>query len=151
MAGSGWYPAAVDATTEKRESAEPLLLYDGSCGLCHRAVRWLLRADREGVLTFAPLQGETTDALRERFPQIPTDLSTVVLVDLGAVHLRSRAFIVVSRHLPYPWRINWWFRWMPRWLTDPFYRLVARIRYRLFGRRELCDLPNPDLATRFLP
>lgn len=130
----------------------PILLYDGVCGLCARSVRWILGHERDHVIQFAPLQGETAAALRARYPRIPDELSTVVLVDpdAGRVHLRSKAFFYAARHLRAPWRWLYGLRWIPGFLPDLGYRLVARLRYRLFGKKDSCELPAPDQRARFL-
>jgi len=140
--------AASHAT---RSEPGPIVLYDGTCGLCHRTVRWLLRHEREPVLRFAPLQGATAAALRARFPAIPTTLESVVLVDGERVLLRSKVFLYGARHLRRPWRWAYGLRWLPGVVLDLGYRLVARIRHRVWGRAELCDLPSPADRARFLP
>ncbi|MGH7338670.1 MAG: thiol-disulfide oxidoreductase DCC family protein, partial [Myxococcota bacterium] len=84
-------------------TARRIILYDGVCGLCSRTVQWLIPRDRDRVLRYAPLQGETAAALRERYPEIPRTLESVVLVDDGKVHLRSKAFLYGSRYLTRPW------------------------------------------------
>jgi predicted DCC family thiol-disulfide oxidoreductase YuxK len=128
------------------------LLYDGVCGLCHRSVRWLLAHEASGdaSLRFAPLQGETARELRRQFRQIPDELSTVVYVDHGRCYLRSKAFLQASRHLRWPWRLGYHLRWLPGPIVDLAYRLVARVRYRLWGKLAACDLPASGQATRFL-
>ena len=129
----------------------PVLLYDGVCGLCARSVRWILRHERDHAIRFAPLQGETAAALRAKHPRIPDALSTVVLVDGDRVHLRSKAFLHAARHLRAPWRWLAAFRWIPGFLPDLGYRVIARLRYRLFGRKDQCEIPAPDERARFLP
>jgi predicted DCC family thiol-disulfide oxidoreductase YuxK len=129
----------------------PIVLYDGTCGLCHKSVQWLLRHERDRVVQFAPLQGETADRLRARFPQIPRSLETVVLVDDDRAHLRSKAFLHVARHLRAPWRWAYAVRWLPGFVLDLGYRLVAALRYRIWGRADACDLPSPEQRARFLP
>ena len=131
--------------------AAPVILYDGTCGLCHRSVRWILRHERDHELQFAPLQGETAAQLRERHPAIPEDISTVVLVDESdRVRLRSKAFLYSARHLRAPWRWAYAVRWLPGFLLDLGYRVIAAIRYRVWGRAELCDLQSPEHRARFL-
>lgn len=131
--------------------AEPIVLYDGVCGLCSRSVRFLIRRDRDRVLRYAPLQGETAAKLRAQHPEIPDVLSSVVLVDGGKVRLRSKAFLYASRYLTRPWRWGWYLRWLPGFLIDLPYRLIARLRYRIWGKVDLCELPAPAQAALFLP
>jgi predicted DCC family thiol-disulfide oxidoreductase YuxK len=130
--------------------AAPVLLYDGTCGLCHRSVRWILRHERDHELAFAPLQGDTATELRARFPRIPHALESVVLVEDGRVHLRSKAFLYTARHLRAPWRWGYAVRWLPGFLLDLGYRVIAAIRYRVWGRADVCDLPAPEQRARFL-
>ena len=132
-------------------AGEPVILYDGTCGLCHRSVQWILRHERDHELSFAPLQGATAAALRVRFPEIPQTLESVVLVADGRARLRSKAFLYTARHLRAPWRWAYALRWLPALVLDLGYRVIARIRYRVWGRAELCDLPAPDQGSRFLP
>lgn len=140
-------PAPLAPPREPRH----VVLYDGVCGLCNHAVQFLLRVDRRRALLFAPLQGETAAAARARHPEIPADLDTVVYLEDERVHLRSRAFVRLARLLPYPWRALSWLWIVPRPLADVVYRLVARVRYRLFGKYDTCRIPAPDERARFLP
>jgi len=132
------------------EQVEPVVLYDGVCGLCSKSVRWILRHEKDHVLKFAPLQGPTAAALREKYPQIPKTLESVVLVEGGRAHLRSKAFLYTARHLRAPWRWAYGVRWFPGFLLDLGYRLIARIRYRVWGKTDACELPAPDQRARFL-
>lgn len=142
-------PAAPDL------DRDPILLFDGECGLCARSVRWLLareRADDDGPRPFlAPLQGPTAQALRARHPRIPTSVDTVVYVDGGRVYLRTKAFLHVARHLRRPWRWAYAWRWLPGWGFDLGYRLIARVRYRIWGKADACALPTAAQRARLLP
>lgn len=134
-----------------------IVLYDGVCGLCNRTVSWLLARDRAGdgsrqrMLWFAPLQGETAARLRALHPEIPRALESVVYVDHGRVHLRSKAFLHLARHLGRPWRWAYALRWLPAAPLDLLYRLIARIRYRVWGQYDTCRLPATDEKDRLLP
>jgi predicted DCC family thiol-disulfide oxidoreductase YuxK len=133
----------------------PLVLYDGVCGLCNGTVQWLLDHDQAGKLQFAPLQGETTAALRARHPEIPVDLDSVILVERenGEERLfwRSTAILRLAAYLGLPWSIASIFGFLPQILTDLPYRLIAALRYRLFGKLDACRLPRPEERARFLP
>lgn len=128
-----------------------IVLYDGVCGLCSRTVAWLAARDPRRRLAFAPLQGETAARLRALHPEIPAGLDAVVYLEPGGVHLRSRAFLHASRHLPPPWRWAYRLRWLPAAPLDLAYRVVARLRYRVWGRSDACRLPDGVDPGRFLP
>jgi predicted DCC family thiol-disulfide oxidoreductase YuxK len=129
----------------------PVVLYDGTCGLCHASVRWILRHERDHELQFAPLQGATAAALRVRFPAIPTAISSVVLVDGERARLRSKAFLHLARHLRAPWRWAYGVRWLPGFVLDLGYRAIAAVRHRIWGSVDDCALPSPEQRERFLP
>jgi predicted DCC family thiol-disulfide oxidoreductase YuxK len=126
-----------------------IVLYDGDCPLCVGSVAWLLARDGAGLLRFAPLQGMTAARLRAHHARIPEGLDTVVLVEEGRVHLRSRALLGALRHLPPPWRWLSGLDVLPAWILDPPYRFLARLRHRILGRGGSCALPAA--ADRFLP
>ena len=128
----------------------PLVLYDGECGLCHRSVRFMLARDG-GRVWYAPLQGETAARLRARHPEIPQTLESVVLVEHGRVHLRSKAFLYVARYLDPPWRWAYALRWLPAALLDLAYNGIARVRYRVWGRLDRCRVPTTDERAKLLP
>lgn len=132
-----------------------LILFDGVCGLCDHLVQFVLRHDRRGIFHFAPLQ---SDIGREAVAQAggdPNVLTTMyVVADFQSAARRtltkSRAALFVAERLGWPWRLAMALRAVPRPLLDPLYDLVARIRYRIFGRFEHCILPTPGFRQRFL-
>lgn len=132
-----------------------VVLYDGVCGLCDKVVQWLLDHDPQGRFHFTPLQGETAAALRARHPEIPETLESVILVDSRGparmVTLRSRAVLLMLRELGGVWSWVALFRVFPAFLTDLGYRVVAALRYRIWGQLDACRLPSPDERARFLP
>ena len=144
------YPSIVPDPTDPPPPPF-LVLYDGVCALCSRTVSWIVARDREHRLAFAPLQGETASRLRRIHPEIPEGLDSVVYVEPGGVHLRSKAFLHLSRHLGTPWRWAYGLRWLPAGPLDLVYRLVARVRYRLWGRYDTCRVPPRAGAARHLP
>ncbi|MBS1119165.1 MAG: putative thiol-disulfide oxidoreductase [Deltaproteobacteria bacterium] len=146
--------AAAATTTEAAPAAVPdgpIVLYDGACGLCARSVRWVLRHERDTAIRFAPLQGPTAAALRARHPQIADNLDTIVYVEVGRAHLRSKAFLHLAAHLRRPWSWAHAMRWLPGFVLDLGYRLVARLRYRIWGTVDACEIPAPAHRGRFLP
>jgi len=148
----GMLPGVTDPISLPGTTLPPfIVLYDGVCGLCSRTVAWLVARDRERRLAFAPLQGETAARLRALHPEIPPGLDSVVYLEPGGLHLRSQAFLHASRHLGPPWRWAYWFRWLPAFPLDLLYRLVARVRYRVWGRYDACRAPGGVDPERSLP
>jgi predicted DCC family thiol-disulfide oxidoreductase YuxK len=128
-----------------------VIFYDGVCAMCNGIVKGMLRIDREGRFRFAPLQGETAERARELHPDFPTENETVVYLRRGEVFVRSRAAALAMAEMPYPAKMLSWLRFVPRWLADFFYQLVARSRYRVFGKYDQCPLPPAEARVRFLP
>lgn len=128
-----------------------VLFYDGVCAMCNGIVKAMLHVDRNRAFYFAPLQGDTAELARALHPDFPSEIETVVYVRRGEVFLRSRAAALAMKEMPYPARALSWFRFLPAWLTDFFYGIVARVRYRVFGKYAHCPLPPPEHRARFLP
>ncbi len=128
-----------------------LVLYDGHCGFCDASVQWLLDHDPAGALRFAALQGETAAAALARH-RLPEGLDSIVYVEDGArVSWRSTAAVRIARALPWPWKVLAG-AWLVPWpLRELGYALVAKVRYRIWGRLDACRLPSADEAARFLP
>lgn len=131
------------------------MFYDGTCGLCHRTVAFLLRHDHEGRLRFATLQGATAAALLPEHARDAGTGGTVVLFepeDGGRLSLRSRAVLRALARVGGVWRAAGWLAALPGATSclDPIYAVVARNRIRWFGRRDACPVPEPSLRPRFL-
>jgi predicted DCC family thiol-disulfide oxidoreductase YuxK len=127
-----------------------LVLYDGVCALCNGVVRFIIAHDPRGVFRFAPLQSDLGRTWQERSGLPPEDLDTVILVQDGHAHVRSVAVFKILRELPTVWRVLMVFRVLPSFVNDAVYRLIARWRYRVFGRYDVCPLPPPEVRHRFL-
>jgi predicted DCC family thiol-disulfide oxidoreductase YuxK len=136
-------------------AAAPIILYDGVCGLCHRLNRFVLARDHAGRFRFAALQSELARDILSRHGRDPRDLDTLYLV-LGhgrpdeRLLTKSDAALWILRALGGPWRAARILRLVPRGMRDLGYDLVARTRYRLFGRYDACPLPDPRHRARFL-
>lgn len=141
-----------DANRQKLpdEIGHPVLYFDGVCGLCSRAVDFVIRHDRRGTFRFAPLQGET--AATQLPPADTSNLNSMVLVTPQGTFRRSAAAVRILWMLGSFWRLLGWILWIvPAPLRDAGYNLVAALRYRLFGKHETCRLPTPAERERFLP
>lgn len=128
---------------------EPLVLYDGECGLCQRSVRFLLRHEKAAVLKFAPLQSELGESLLKQHG-LKTDLGEMVLIENGEVKTGPEGALASCRYLKAPARWLSVGRLLPPPVRRGLYRFVARRRIRWFGKADLCSLPDPEQSDRFL-
>ncbi|QJE74333.1 thiol-disulfide oxidoreductase DCC family protein [Aerophototrophica crusticola] len=127
----------------------PLYLFDGACVLCSGTVRFLLRHEADQRMRFCAVQSPAGQALLASLGMDAMP-DTFLFIDDGTVYQRSAAAFRLARHLKAPWR---WLRvlsLLPRGLTDRAYDWVARHRYRIFGRHEVCLVPEPGQRGRFL-
>ena len=135
----------------------PVLFYDGVCGLCNRTVQFILRRDRREVFRFAPLQGPLANRILKAHGIDPSDLDTIYVAvncdqsSKERLLARSDAAVFVFRELGGIWRVGAAvLGLMPRSVRDWGYGLIARNRYRVFGRYETCPIPSESVRTRFL-
>lgn len=128
----------------------PVVLFDGVCNLCNGAVVFIIERDPRARFRFAALQSEAAVALlaatgvRDALPD------SMVLVEKGRLSVRSQAALRIARGLRFPWWLLSVFVLLPRRLRDGMYDIVARHRYRWFGKRDACMVPTPELQKRFL-
>ena len=127
----------------------PIVLFDGLCDLCDRSVRFILERDRRARFHFAPLQSALGKELLEKHDLPPESLETMVLIDRGAAHTKSSATLRIAGQLTFPWRTGILFLAVPKPLRDLVYGVVARNRYRWFGKRDACMAPDPRWKDRF--
>lgn len=136
--------------------SNPIIFYDGVCGLCNRLVQFLLRHDKHGRLRFASLQSDFAERLLLRHGFDPKDLDTLHVVENYAqpderVLQRSDAILRAGRELGGVWSVLAAVaKIVPRPLRDLVYGFVARNRYSVFGKYDSCMLPDPDQRSRFL-
>ena len=133
----------------------PIVLYDGVCGLCNQLVQFLLKRDKRDQLRYASLQSDFAAKILVRHGLNPKDLDTVCLVinyqeTDERVLTRSTAILNVIKNLGGIWKVAALGKIVPRPIRDLFYELVARNRYRVFGKFETCMLPEPRHRAKFL-
>jgi predicted DCC family thiol-disulfide oxidoreductase YuxK len=138
-----------------RAAGEHLLLYDGVCGLCNRVVQFVLPRDGRRLFDFASLQSETGRTWLARTGHHPNALDTVIVVAnyraaSATAYTKADAALFVADALGWPWRSAFFLRLVPRPFRNALYEVIARRRYRLFGRYDGCLLPRADQRDRFL-
>ena len=136
-------------TDTNRVFEHPILLFDGVCNLCNAAVVTVLRHDKAGVFRFAALQSATGQKLLGAHGLSVQNLDSVVMIDGQKVYLRSDVPLEVARRLHGFWPLLTVFGLIPRSVRDAVYSFIARNRYRWWGHRETCMVPDAALRHRF--
>jgi predicted DCC family thiol-disulfide oxidoreductase YuxK len=133
------------------EDTKAIILFDGVCNLCSAAVQLVIRRDPGAYFRFASLQSDAGAALLKQYglPHKATPES-IVLIEGGKVYQYSDAALRIARKLKGIFRLLYGFMIVPRFIRDPVYKLIARNRYRVWGRQDNCWLPAPALQDRFL-
>jgi len=127
-----------------------VVLFDGICNLCNGLVDFVIARDPAAHFTFASLQSDAARGLLNDVHAAEPLPDSFVFVEDGRVFTRSDAALRLVRRLGFPWNVAYPLMVVPRPLRDWAYDIVARNRYRWFGRRETCRVPTPDLRRRFL-
>jgi len=130
---------------------EVAILFDAECVVCSGWVHFILRWDREGRLRIGAVQSEAGRALLLYAGLDPDDVDTMLLVEKGVPWAKSSALLRAVRYFRYPMRLFFVGLIVPAFIRDWFYDRVAKNRYQLFGKKELCLIPDPDQRARFLP
>ena len=127
---------------------KPIIFFDGVCGLCNRAVDFLIRHDRKRIFLFAPLQGETAF---QKLPAPLTDtLNTIVCKDGALLYFKSDAILHIMIRIGGVWKLTVLGYIVPTVIRDLFYDMAANNRYRVFGKKESCRMPTPEEREIFL-
>ncbi|MFT4598450.1 MAG: putative DCC family thiol-disulfide oxidoreductase YuxK [Bacteroidia bacterium] len=126
-----------------------IVLFDGVCNLCNRSVDFIIRHEKSHKLQFASLQSDVGKSIvnKSGLDEIPD--SVMLYVD-GKLLIRSDAVLAISTYLKRPYAYGIIFKYVPKILRDSVYNLIAKNRYRWFGKKETCRVPSADERERFL-
>ena len=129
-----------------------IVLFDGVCNLCTSSVQFIINRDPAGIFRFASLQSAYAQgALKQHgISTSPDDLFSIILLANGKIYSRSDAALEIARYLS-----GWWpalrvFKIVPRFIRDAVYNWISLNRYKIFGKKEACMIPDPELKMRFL-
>ena len=139
-----------------------VVLFDGVCNFCDASVNFIIDHDKAGYFKFAPLQSDEGSKLAERYgfesATAPSDkpasdlipIDSVILIEDEKAYTHSTAALKILKRLGAPWSWLSILVIVPRPIRDWAYRVFARYRYRIFGRKDQCMLPSPEVRARFL-
>jgi predicted DCC family thiol-disulfide oxidoreductase YuxK len=131
-------------------SSKYIVLFDGVCNLCNGSVQFILKRDRNRKFLFGSLQGKTGQEYLRKY-HLPTDqFHSFMLIEANVLYTRSTAVLRVLKHLGRGWQLLYLFIYLPQFLRDGLYKLIATNRYKLFGKKDTCRVPTAEEKERFL-
>lgn len=129
---------------------EPILLFDGVCNLCSSSVQFVLKRNKTENIQFASLQSDVGKQLLQEHGLSHQYIDSLVLLENGTAYVKSDAALRVTKHLAGVWRLLLAFLIIPKFIRNPIYDWIARNRYRWFGKKDVCWIPQPQWQSRFL-
>ncbi len=136
---------------EEIPEGKKIVLFDGVCNLCDGAINFIIKHDKKDVFRFASLQSELGKKLSSERGIDPEALESMLLIEPGvAYYQRSTAALEISRDLSGGYSLLSNFSFLPEGFRDGIYNIIAKNRYKWFGKNESCLIPTPEIKAKFL-
>ncbi|MGB3465330.1 MAG: thiol-disulfide oxidoreductase DCC family protein [Cyclobacteriaceae bacterium] len=127
-----------------------VIFFDGVCNLCNSSINFIIDRDKNTVFRYAPLQSDYARELLEPLGVDTDKLESILLYDDGKVYSKSSAALKISKHLSGGWSFLSVFLIIPKFIRDVIYDIIARNRYKWFGKKNECRIPTPELKSLFV-
>ncbi|AJR04178.1 thiol-disulfide oxidoreductase [Siansivirga zeaxanthinifaciens CC-SAMT-1] len=127
-----------------------VVLFDGVCNLCNSSVQFIIKNDKKGVFKFAPLQGTFGKDIINKYQIDTTQTDSIILLTKNGLKIKSTAALYISKALNFPLNLLFVFIIVPAFIRDGVYNVIAKNRYKWFGKKEACMIPTPELKNKFL-
>lgn len=132
------------------EVLKKIVLFDGVCDLCNKSVQFIVKRDVADVFRLASLQSDFGQKFLEQHQKSTTDFDSIILIDENnKFYTESTAALKIAQDLK---GVKWmrFFLILPKFIRDGVYRVVAKHRYKWFGKRAECMIPTPELKAKFI-
>ena len=129
---------------------QPVILFDGICNFCNAIVNFIISQDKKNIFLFAALQSDAGKKLLEQYKIDWKASDSFVVIENDKVYLKSNAALKLYNKLPWYWKWSQLFWIVPKFIRDWVYDVIAKNRYKWFGKKEECMVPTPELKERFL-
>lgn len=127
-----------------------IIIFDGVCNFCNSAVNFILKMDKAELFQFTPMQSNFAKTLVMEYEIPSKDFDTILLIKDNIIFAGSEAALEITKGLSGYWFLFVVFRILPIKFRDYFYKLFAKNRYRLFGKRDVCMVPPVNQKSRFI-
>jgi len=127
-----------------------IILFDGVCNFCDSSVNFIIDKDSKNIFKFAALQSEKGQEILDYFKLPKDDFDSFVLIEDNKIYKKSSAALKIANKLGGIWKILYPLIIIPKPIRDFFYNLIAKNRYKLFGKKDACRIPTPQFKEKFL-
>ncbi|WP_017187591.1 thiol-disulfide oxidoreductase DCC family protein [Alkalibacillus haloalkaliphilus] len=125
-----------------------VILFDGVCNLCNGVVQFLIKRDSGDHFRFAALQSDFGERVTSQLDQ--HDLDSIIVMTNGKMYTKSSGALQIVKKMDGAWKYLYGLRIMPKLIRDRLYDIIAHNRHKVFGRRDSCMMPTPELKRKFL-
>jgi len=126
-----------------------IVLFDGECNFCDHSVQFIINRDKEAIFKFTSLQSDVGQEITRKY-QVPEHIDSIILVKDDKCYFKSAAALRICKHLSGGWKLFSVLSIIPKPIRDYFYDILAKNRYKWFGKKESCMIPLPEIRDRFL-
>jgi len=131
-------------------SGNSIILFDGVCNVCNGSVQFVIKRDKKNNFRFASLQSQEGQKLLAHYNLPASDFNSFVLIENERVYIKSEGALKVAKKLSGLWPLLYGFIIVPKFLRDGVYNVIARNRYKWFGKKDSCMIPTPEIRAKFL-
>lgn len=128
---------------------QPVIFFDGVCNLCNASVQFVIEHDQRNYFKFSALQGEYAAEILPQFKVNPGSLNSTLLLEEGKLYTKSSSALRVAKKLNGIWPLLYGFIIIPKFIRDWVYDIIAKNRYKWWGKQESCWIPTPELKDKF--
>ena len=132
------------------EKKHKIILFDGVCNLCNSSVVFAIKRDKSDVFRFAALQSEIGEQLTSKYNIDTSKTDSIILIDGEKYYEKSSAALHIAKYLSGGWPLLYSFIILPKFIRDSVYNIIAKNRYKWYGKKESCMIPTPELRSKFL-
>jgi predicted DCC family thiol-disulfide oxidoreductase YuxK len=126
-----------------------VILFDGECNFCDHSVQFIIKRDKKGLYKFASIQSDAGQKIIRNYG-VPPNINSTILIEDNKYYFKSTAALRICKNLNGGWKLFHYLLFVPKPLRDYFYEIVAKNRYKWFGKKDQCILPSPEIRKRFL-
>lgn len=127
-----------------------IVLFDGVCNFCDASVNFIIDRDKKNIFRFAALQSEKGQEILDYFQLDKNDFDSFILIENNKAYKKSSAALLVAKKLGGFCSLSYPLIIIPKFIRDFFYNLIAKNRYKLFGKKDACRIPTPEFKEKFL-